>query len=99
MIFITAKSFRELVRYLFTVPHFWDSESAKILGSQRQRGRVNENPKEFMKSTQALRVIKNIQAPINGNCRGAKQDLTNQEQTTPLPKRRKTTKHKALGLY
>lgn len=45
-----------------------------FFGQQRQRGRVNENPNvlEFMKNTQALRVINLTGSTIRGYCRGVK---------------------------
>lgn len=45
----------------------------KFFGLQRQRGAVNDNPnaKEFMKNTQALRVINSVCGNVRGNVRGA----------------------------
>ena len=66
-----VKAFVELVKYLFTIPgvkvflseRISQDPIEKFFGCQRQRGRVNENPnvQEFLKNTQALRVI-------NGAC-------------------------------
>ena len=60
----------------------------KFFGCQRQRGRVNENPnaQEFLKNTQALRVINGMCPSVTrGNCRGN----TEQQKldATPLHKR------------
>ena len=91
-----VKAFVELVQYLFTIPGVKVFLSEKIsqdpiekfFGCQRQRGRVNENPnaKEFMKNTQALRVINGMCPSVTrGNCRG-----NNEQQkldVTPLHKR------------
>ena len=77
-----VKAFVELVEYLFTVPGVTVFLSEKIsqdpiekfFGCQRQRGRVNENPnaQEFLKNTQALRVINGMCPNITrGNCRGS----------------------------
>ena len=95
----------ELVRYLFTFPgvRYFLSERIcqdpleKFFGSQRQRGRVNENPSvaEFVKNTQALRVCGNLPTEVKGNCRGSysksvKRILTfDKENITPLTKRRR----------
>lgn len=71
----------ELVDYLFTIPGVTVFLSNRIcqdplenfFGQQRQRGRVNENPNvsEFIKNTQALRVVNTDCATVRGNCRGA----------------------------
>ena len=45
---------------------------------QRHRGRTNENPnaKDFIKNTQALRVVNGVCSKIKGNCRaGNTEDL------------------------
>ncbi len=99
----------ELVRYLFEVPGVESFLSQRIcqdplerfFGTQRQRGGVHENPNvaEFMKNTQALRVITNTPAVLKGNCRGGKQDVGVDKLSTPLPKRQRRTKSKHLGLY
>ena len=65
----------------------------KFFGCQRQRGRANENPTvaEFVKNTQALRVINFINvSSINGNYRGTKwksYDLESSNLSKPLKKR------------
>lgn len=65
---ITAKSFIELIRYLFSLPEVKENHLAflsnnlcqdpleKFFGSQRQRGGASDNPdvKEFFKITAAL---------------------------------------------
>ena len=65
---------------------------------ETERG-VHDNPnaKEFMKNTQALRVVNCIaKPPKTGNCRGGKQDIdvhVGDENMMPLPKRpRKASK-------
>ena len=89
-------SFVELVEYLFTVPGVTVFLSNRLcqdpldnfLGQQRQRGRVNENPSvvEFLRNTQALRVIGTTCSNVRGNCRGGAvvEDAVLSE---PLPKR------------
>ncbi len=98
-----------MVRYLFSVPGVTSFLSQKVcqdplenfFGCQRQRGRVHDNPnaEEFLKNTQALRVINSFCiAPSQGNCRGASKKrnygschITDKENE-PLPKRRKVAK-------
>lgn len=63
-----------------------------FFGLQRQRGGVHDNPNvsEFMKNTQALRVINSVaKAPARGNCRGDCDDKENENINKPLPKRTK----------
>ena len=45
----------------------------KFFGQQRQRGSSNDNPNvsQFVKGTQALRVINTTCADVKGNCRGS----------------------------
>lgn len=106
----TVRSFVELVKYIFTIPQvtvflsnrICQDPLEKFFGQQRQRGRTNENPNvsEFLKNTQALRVINNTCATIRGNCRGSDQDQQREKkrfqnleaENNPLPKRK--TKHK-----
>ena len=86
LLFVTCsfigKSFVEIVRHLFSVPgvdsffsqRLCQDPLKRFFGCQRQRGRVNDNPNvaEFMKNTQAIRVIGSFcQGPIRGNCRGS----------------------------
>ena len=90
-------SFVELVQYLFTVPgvsvflsnRICQDPLEKFFGQQRQRGRASQNPSvsEFLKNTQALRVVDNSCGNIKGNCRGDNIDVLT---STPLLKRRKT---------
>lgn len=73
-------SFVELVQHVFAIPgvtvflgnQVCQDPLEKFFSQQRQRGRVHENPsvKEFLKNTQALRVISNTCQNIRGNCRG-----------------------------
>ena len=89
----------ELVRYLFTLPDvtiFLNNSLCQdplenLFGQQRQRGRVNENPSvlEFVRNTQALRVINTRCANIKGNCRGIQQTFTDSIENAPIRKRRK----------
>ena len=92
------RAFVELVAYLFTIPgvKVFLSEKVsqdpieKFFGCQRQRGKVNENPnvQEFMKNTQALRVINGMCPSVTrGNCRGNTEQQT--FDMTPLRKRSK----------
>ena len=71
----------------------------KFFGLQRQRGGVHDNPnaQEFMKNTQALRVIKSLRAPKRGNCRGStdKEDRVNDLEPLPKRPRRKTVYNSA----
>ena len=63
----SVPSFVEMVRYLFDVEgvkfflseHISQDPSEKFFGCQRQRGRVNENPKisDFCKNTQPLEIL------------------------------------------
>jgi len=47
----------------------------------------NSNVHEFMKNTQALRVVNSIaKPPKSGNCRGGKQDVDISEENLPLSK-------------
>lgn len=76
----TVKSFIELAQILLTIPdappflsrRITQDPLEKFFGLQRQRGRVNENPnvQEFLKNSQALRVIQACSSSIKGNCRG-----------------------------
>ena len=97
----TVNFFVELVDFLFS---FQDVKAVlsnklcqdpveKLFGQQRQRGRVNENPNasEFLKNTQALRVVNGVCRNIKGNRRGSNSTskLNLSELSQPLPKRRK----------
>lgn len=76
----------------------------KFFGQQRQRGRVNENPNvsQFLKNTQALRVVNNVcRKTVKGNCRGTsgsgrgrKHMLPANKENMPLPKRKRKRTHK-----
>ena len=103
-------SFVDLVRYLFSVPGVKSFLSERIsqdplekfFGTQRQRGRVHENPSvsDFIQNTQALRVA-NVFArdTVKGNCRGSnKQKRTHLLEDTdeqPIPKRKHKHKFQA----
>ena len=77
-------SFVEIVRYLFTIPGvelFYSNRLCQdslenFFGQQRQRGRTHENPNadQFVKNSQALRVINSTCATIRGNYRGGEVD-------------------------
>ena len=98
----------ELVRYIFTIPDVRSFLSQRIcqdplerfFGCQRQRGGVHDNPssREFMKNTQALRVVNGLVAPKKGNCHGGELDHNKENVCEPLPKRRRQTQSKPLGL-
>ena len=90
----------ELVRYVFTIPGVQSFLSQRIcqdplenfFGCQRQRGGVHDNPnvQEFMKNTQALRVINSFcKGPAKGNCCGSRREdsLEKENSNEPLPKR------------
>ncbi len=93
-------SFLELLDYIFTsVPgvtvflsnRLCQDPLENFFGCQRQRGRVNENPNvaEFIKNTQALRIVTTTCATVRGNCRGSKDHDNIKIDNTPLEKRRK----------
>ena len=95
-----AKSFVELTRYLFTMPgvksflsqRICQDALEKFFGCQRQRGRTNDNPNalEFLRNTQALRVVNTASCVVKGNCRGTMEEADQENQ--PLPKRRRKRK-------
>ena len=100
---VTGKSFVELVRYLFTMEDVNSFLSQRIcqdplerfFGCQRQRGAVHDNPniQEFLKNTQALRVVNSVaRGPLRGNCRGGNEDVVDKENNNPLPKRPRNRK-------
>jgi len=69
-----------------------------FFGQVRQKGRVNENPNvgEFIKTTQALRVVNSECVIIKGNCRGTRKRKTKQsdpEEIENTPLRKRKTKH------
>ena len=91
----TVRSFVELVEFAFTIPGVTALLSNRLcqdplenfFGQQRQRGRVNENPnsRDFLKNTQALRVVNGVCGNVKGNCRGSEE--YSPDYATPLPKR------------
>ena len=94
-----VKSFIELVEFTLSLPdvtvflgnRLCQDPLEKFFGQQCQRGRVNENPNvsEFMKNTQALRVIHGVCADVKGNCRGhSSKELDIKRLSMPLQKRR-----------
>lgn len=101
-----VQSFVELVEYVFTIPGVKVFLSNRIcqdplenfFGLQRQRGRVNENPNalDFLRNTQALRIVNTECATVRGNCRGKKKkgkkrkrDEPIMVENTPLEKRKR----------
>ena len=89
----------ELVHFIFKIPDVKSFLSPRIcqdpleqfFGLQRQRGGVHDNPnvQEFVKKTQALRVVNSVaRAPGRGNCRRGKQDTSFDKENIykPLPK-------------
>ena len=76
-IYFTVKSFMELVKYVFTIPGVEIFYSNKLcqddlenfFAQQHQRGCSHENPNasQFVKNTQALRVINSTCRTIRGN--------------------------------
>jgi hypothetical protein len=100
---ITAKSFVELTRFLFTMPGVKNFLSQRIcqdalekfFGCQRQRGATHDNPNalEFLRNTQALRVVNTASYAVKGNCRGAMREKEEADkENQPLPKRRRKRK-------
>ena len=113
MCMCTVRSLVELVTFMFTIPgvtaflsnRLCQDPLEKPFGQQRQRGRVNENPNvsQFIKNTQALRVVNGIcRDAVKGNCRGSNKaqkrgrkcalQLDKENISAPLPKRK--CKHK-----
>ena len=96
-----VSSFQELLPHIFSIKGLKAFLSEKLnqdplekfFGCQKQRGRANENPTaaEFVKNTQALRVINCINvSSITGNYRGTKRksyDLESSDLSKPLKKR------------
>ena len=85
MLDLCQRGFVGLVRYLFLmedVKSFLSQSICKdplerFFGCRRQRGATHDNPnaQEFMKNTQALRVVNSVaRAPLSGNCQGGNQD-------------------------
>ncbi len=103
MLFISVLAFVDMMKFLFTIPGLDAFLSQKIcqdplekfFGCQRQRGRVHENPnvQDFIKNTQALRVVGNCTDTVKGNCRGNKSreplDLSKENQAFPKRKKKK----------
>ena len=109
-ILFSVHSFVELVQYLFSLPdvslflsnRLCQDPLEKFFGEQRQRGRVNKNPNvvEFLRNTQALRVINTTCTNVKGNCRGSNRkrgvdDLEN----TPIPKRKSRYHYHYMYIY
>ncbi|KAL5489473.1 hypothetical protein EMCRGX_G018567 [Ephydatia muelleri] len=103
---MTAWSFIELVRYIFSIPNVHSFLSQRLcqdplerfFGCQRQRGGVHDNPNaaEFLKNTQALRVTNSFShRPNRGNCRGGNVEIA-EATCEPLPKRRCRSQQKAV---
>ena len=77
----TAKSFVDLVKYLFTLPSMKSFLCQRICqdplenfsGCQRQRGVTHDNPsvKQFLENTEVLRMIDSLsKRQLKWNCRG-----------------------------
>ena len=65
--------------------------SEKFFGCQCQRGGRHENPnvQEFVKNTQALRVIDSYcTGMVKGNCRGNRSSSSTDKENTPLHRRK-----------
>ena len=103
----SAYSFIEFIEHIFSRPEIKEGNITfltnricqdpleNVFGAQRQRGATSDNPSisEFLKNTQALRVVNSFcSAPVRGNCRGAKGSGTANMgiENVPLPKRRRT---------
>ena len=102
---IIVHSFVDLVQFLVTLPDVEVFLSSRLcqdplenfFGQQRQRGRVNENPnsQEFLKNTQALRVVNGFcRNTTKGNCRGDLElgSTVAEKNHNSLPKRKYTHK-------
>jgi hypothetical protein len=87
-----------MVRYLFTMSDVKVFLSRRIcqdpleqfFGCQRQRGGTHDNPnaQEFLRNTQAVRVVNSLcRGPARGNCRGNIGDTKIEQKNKPLPKR------------
>ena len=94
-----VNSFVEIIEFLFSLPdvslflsnRLCQDPLEKFFGQQRQRGRVNENPNvvDFLRNTQALRVINTTCLNIRGNCRGSnKTGQGTGVENVSLPKRK-----------
>jgi hypothetical protein len=101
--YIIVNSFVDLVQFLLTLPdvsvflsnRLCQDPLENFFGQQRQRGRVNENPnaQEFLKNTQALRVVNGLCPNISkGNCRGKNGNENSDYTNIELQKRK--YKHK-----
>ena len=95
------RSFIELTKFVFTIPgvKVFLSEKLsqdpleKFFGCQRQRGGAGDDPTvaEFLKNTNALRVINTVCRNVSrGNCRGNKHSCDLETENRPLPKRRRS---------
>lgn len=90
----------DLAQFLFTVPDVKAFLSNKLCQDplekffgQQSVGVSMKTPKDFIKNTQALRVVHGVCRNIKGNCRGNSSDSNMTiytELSEPLPKRRKT---------
>ena len=94
-IIIIVTSFVELVEYFSGLSVFLGNRVCQdrlenFFGQQRQRGRASEHPctTEFLRNTQALRVISNTCKGIRGNCLGGA-IIKDQTYSEPLPKRQR----------
>ena len=64
----------------------------KFFGCQRQRGGAHDNPnvEQFCQNTQALRVINSFcNGPVKGNCRRKGEPISLEDESKPLPKRKR----------
>ncbi len=102
-IFILVKSFVEFVPTLFEIPgvkaflseRLSQDPLEKFFGCQRQRGGRHENPnvQDFIRNTQALRVIDSFCVDVaKGNCRGNPTTQEIGKENAPLPRRQSKRK-------
>ena len=72
--------------YSFSKQQALPGTPENFFAQQRQRGRVNKNPnsRDFLKNTQALRVIDDVCRNIKGNCWGSEENCP--DYATLLPK-------------
>lgn len=99
---IIGYSFHDLIKFIFTIPGVKSFLSERIsqdplekfFGQQRQRGGVNENPtaNQFIKNSQALRVVGSVKLDLKkGNTQGTDSQtfVLRSTDMEPMRKRRR----------
>ena len=86
--------FSDVICGIGAVPFHNSKSHCLFSGQQRQRGRANGNPSssEFIRNTQALRIVSNTCGTIRGNCRGGVTIDSDLVESGPLPKRPRPSK-------